>query len=205
DLANAQKRFAARNGQQFGDARIGGGSVNFFVGVAEFDFVITLENAEKRFAVDGLVEQAGKFGGVEVTGLERERLSGSVAEAFEFDDAAVGRKRKARSGFAFVVNDFGKEHFRGGSERARGHLLGVAHELVEVNFRRRDERADAAAAFDEALAFKEDERVARGHEADVMRTREVTLRGNGVAGLQLAGIDALANDALNALISRHSA
>src|SRR5207302_2145293 len=41
--------------------------------------------------------------------------------------------------------------------------------------------------------------------ADMMRTREVPLRGNDVAGLQLAGIDALADDALNALVGRQSA
>src|SRR5215472_17604133 len=71
-----------------------------------------------------------------------------------------------------------------------------------MDFRRGHEGADAAAALDDALALKEGESVARGHEADVMRLGEVALRGNRVAGPQLAGVDALANDALNALIRR---
>jgi len=47
--------------------------------------------------------------------------------------------------------------------------------------------------------------VASGHQADMMRARKVAFGGNRVAGLELPRIDALANDALNALISRHSA
>ena len=39
----------------------------------------------------------------------------------------------------------------------------------------------------------------------MMRARKVAFGGNRVAGLELPRIDALANDALNALISRHSA
>ena len=71
-----------------------------------------------------------------------------------------------------------------------------------MNLWRSDERADAAAAFDKAFAFEGSEGVARGHEADVMRLGELALGGDGVAGLKLAGIDAFANDALNALIRR---
>ena len=70
DLANAQQWVAARNSEKVGDERIGGGSVDFFIGVAQFDFVIALENGEKRFARDGGVEQTGKFRGVEIGGFE---------------------------------------------------------------------------------------------------------------------------------------
>jgi len=61
----------------------------------------------------------------------------------------MGRKRKARGGIVFIVDDFGKEDLRSGSKRARCHLLAVAHEPVEMDFRRRDERPDAAAALNE--------------------------------------------------------
>ena len=73
-----------------------------------------------------------------------------------------------------------------------------------MNLGRSDERADATAAFHEALAFEESEGVARSHEADAMRAREVALGRDTIAGLKLAGIDALANEALNALIRRQS-
>src|SRR5205807_843507 len=119
--ANAQQRFAPRYGEKVSDARIGSGSVDFFVGVTQFDFVIALENAEQRFACDGSAKQAGKLGGAEIADFERERLAGRVAKPFE---------------------------------------------------------------------------------ADVMRRGELALGGDGVAGLKLAGIDAFANDALNALIRR---
>src|SRR2546430_13526333 len=71
-----------------------------------------------------------------------------------------------------------------------------------MNFWRCDKGADAAAAFDKAFTFEGSEGVARGHEADVMGLGELALGGDWVAGLKLAGIDALANDALNALIRR---
>src|SRR5205823_10729315 len=85
---------------------------------------------------------------------------------------------------------------------ARRHLLGVAHELVEMNLGRSDERADATAAFHEALAFEESEGVARSHEADAMRAREVALGRDTIAGLKLAGIDALAKEAWNGWLGR---
>src|SRR5690242_17987505 len=111
DLANAQQWLAARNGEKFGDARVGGGGVHFFVRVTELDIVIALENAKERFTGDGGVKQAGKFGRVKVTGLERERLVCGVAEALEFGDAAGWGKGKTRGGFVFVVDNFGEKNF----------------------------------------------------------------------------------------------
>ena len=128
-----------------------------------------------------------------------------MTQPFEFNDGAGGWKGKARGGFVLVVDNFGEEHFGAGGERACGHLLGVAHQFVEVDFRRCDECADATAALDEAFAFQESKGVARSHETDMVGLGEVTLRRDGVAGLELAGIDALANDALNALIRGQTA
>ena len=48
DLANAEKRFAFGDGEEFGGARIGDGGVDFFVGVTEFDAVFALERGEER-------------------------------------------------------------------------------------------------------------------------------------------------------------
>src|SRR5579864_4364532 len=135
DLANTQQRLAARNGEKFGDARVGGGGVHFFVRVTELDIVIALQNAKERFTGDGGVEQAGKFRSAEITSFQRERLTGSVAEPFESDDATGGGKGKTRGGFVFVVHNFGEKNLGAGGEGAGGHLLRVAHQFVEVDFR----------------------------------------------------------------------
>src|SRR5438132_1119191 len=52
-LANAQQRIAAGNSENLRDSWIGGGRVNFFVGIAEFNLVIALEDSKKRFPADG--------------------------------------------------------------------------------------------------------------------------------------------------------
>src|SRR5258708_1382785 len=58
DLANSEQRIAAGDGENPRDSRIGGGPVNFFFGIAEIVFVITLANSQKRFPADGSVQQA---------------------------------------------------------------------------------------------------------------------------------------------------
>src|SRR5262249_39287 len=127
------------------------------------DFVIAFEEAEKGFALNGRLKQAREFRGVEIAGFEREGLAGTVAKAFEFNDAAFRWKRKACGGCVFIVDGSGNQYPCAGSKRARCHLFGVAHEFVEMDFRRRHERPDAAAALDQTLAFEERQRVARGH------------------------------------------
>ncbi len=204
DLANAQQRIAAGNGENFRDSGVGGGGVNFFVGVAEFDFVIALENSEKRLTADGLVQKSGKFGGVEVAGFESKRLTGGVAEAFELDDLGGGREGKAGRGFIFIVEHFGEKHFGAGGEAASGHLLGVAHQLIEVNFGSGDKRPDTAATLDDAFAFERSESVTSGHEADLMNPGKFAFGSDGITGTQLAGIDALEDRGLDALVSGHA-
>jgi len=204
ELANAEKGIAARDAEEFGDARIRGGGVDFFVGVAKFDFVIALENAEERIAADGGIEEAGKFGGTEVAGFESEGLAGGVAETLELDDAAGGRKGKTRGGFGLGVDELGEKNFGAGGEAAAGHLLGVAHQFIEMNFGRGDESADTAAALDEAFAFEGGEGVAGGHQADLMELGEVALGGDRVPGLEVAGVDAFADGVLDALVGGDS-
>ena len=200
ELANAKKGIAARDAEKVGDARVRSRGVNLFVSVAELDFVVALENAEKRIAADGGVEKAGEFSGAEVAGFESEGFAGGVAKALELDDAAGGRKGKARGSFGLGVDELGEENFGTGGEAAAGHLLGVAHQFIEMNFGGGDESADAAAALDEAFAFEGSESVASGHQADLMELGEVALGGDGVTGLEVAGVDALADGVLDALI-----
>ena len=82
--AASTRRLTARNREKLGNTRVGGGGVHLFVGVAEFDFEVALENGEERFAGDGSFDQTGKFGRVQIAGFESERLAGGVAETFEF-------------------------------------------------------------------------------------------------------------------------
>src|SRR2546429_6023319 len=48
DLANAQERFATRNGEELGDVRVGSSGVHFFISVTKLDSVIALEDAKQR-------------------------------------------------------------------------------------------------------------------------------------------------------------
>jgi len=83
-------------------------------------------------------------------------------------------------------------------------LLRVAHQLVEVNLGGGDKRADAPAAFHNSFTFQSGQGVAGGHQADLMNLGEISFRRDRVSGAQLARFNALANHALNALISRHA-
>src|SRR6266568_2194766 len=118
-----------------------------------------------------------------------------MTQALEFDDVAGGGKGEPGSGLVFIVEHFGKEHLRACDEAAAGHLLGIAHQFIEVNFWGGDKGSDAASTLDDSFAFEEGKSVARGHEADLMNFGEVALRGNGITGMQLSAIDALAEGA----------
>src|SRR6266853_923292 len=204
DLANSQQRIAAGDGENLRDSRIGGGRVNFFVGIAEFDFVIAFEDSKKRFPADGSVQKPREFSGAEIASLKGKRFTRGMAKALEFDDLCGGGKREASRGFIFVVEHFGEEHPGAGGETATGHLLGVAHQLIEMNFWGGDKSSDAPAPLDDAFAFKGGEGVARGHEADLVDVGEVALGSDGVTGAQITGVNALADGALNSLVGRQA-
>ena len=204
DLADAQQGFALGNSEEFGGAGIGDGGVDFFVGVAEFDVVFALESGEERSVLERRGEQAGELGGREIAGFECEGFAGGAAKTLELEDAALGRKRQARSGFFFVVDNFCEENFRDGREAAAAHLFGVGHQFVEVNFWSGDESADAAAALDDAFAFERSEGVARGHQADFVEAGEFPFGCDRVTRPELAGFDDTANRTLNAAIRGNS-
>jgi hypothetical protein len=200
DLPDAEKGFALGDAEEFGGAWVGNGGVNFLVGVTEFDTVIALDRGEERRVLERDGEQAGKLSGREIAGFEGERLAGSGAEAFELEDAALGREREASGGFFFVVDNFGEEDFGDGREAAAAHLFGVRHQFIEMNFGGGDEGADAAAALDDAFALERCEGMTRGHEADFVETGEFPFGCDGIAGLEFAGFDDAANRALDAAI-----
>src|SRR5260370_28809174 len=123
-----------------------------------------------------------------------------MAETFEFYNLAGGWKGEASSGFVFIVEYFGEEHFRARGEAAASHLLRVAHQFIKVNLGSSDKSSNTAAALDDAFAFEGGESVTRGHEADLVDFGEVAFGSDGVTGMQMPGIDALANGALNSLV-----
>src|SRR5712691_8254890 len=123
-----------------------------------------------------------------------------MAKALEFDDLAGGWKREPSGGFIFIVEHLGEEHPGAGGEAAAGHLFGVAHQLIEMNFWGGDKRSNAAAALDDTFAFERGQSVARGHKTDLVDFGEVALGGYGVTGTQVSGVNALANGALNSLV-----
>jgi hypothetical protein len=61
-------------------------------------------------------------------------------------------------------------------------LLGVAHQLVEVDLGSRHEGPNAAAAFDDTFAFEKGQSMPSGHKADLVKAREVALGSNAVSG-----------------------
>ena len=202
-LANTQERFAAGYVEQFGSLRIGCSCVNFLVGIAQLNAIIAFEYSKERIAVKRSGKQSGKLRRGNLTGLKCERFFRSVTEPQQFDDRLGGRKRQARCDIGFVVDEFSEKNLGCGDKTARGHLFGVAHQLVEMDFRLGDKGADAAAALDDTFAFEISERVARGHEADFVKFGEITLGSNRVAGPELTGVNALANGRLNALVGRN--
>src|SRR5258708_27709327 len=128
-----------------------------------------------------------------------------MAETLEFYNLAGGWKGEASSGFVFIVEYFGEKHFRAGGEAAASHLLRVAHQFIKVNLGGRDKSSDAAAALDHAFAVERGQGVTRGHEADLVDFGEARVGSDGVTGMQMPGIDALANGALNSLVGGQAA
>src|SRR6267143_5642886 len=199
-LANAQQGIAAGNREYLRDSGVGCGRVDLLVGIAELDLVIAFENSEQRFPADGGVQKPREFSGAQIAGLQRKRLARGVAQALDLNDVGGGRKRESRGRFGSIVEHFREEDLGSGGEAAAGHLFGVAHQFIEVNFWCGDKSSDAAAALDDSFAFERGESVARGHEADLMKLGEVALGGHRVTGSQLAGFDALADPALDSLV-----
>src|SRR6266404_2591778 len=127
-----------------------------------------------------------------------------MAQAFEFYDPRISREGQAGGDLLLVVNNFREQDLGSGSQTAAGHLLRVAHQLVEVNLGGCDKRADAPAAFHDPFAFQSGQGMPGGHQTDLVDLGEVSFRRDRVSGAQLARFNALANHALNALISRHA-
>src|SRR5438094_532277 len=169
-------------------------------GLAADFFVVALENSEERIAADGGVQEAWKFSSVEVAGFQSKGFAGGMTQALQLDDVAGGRKREPRGRFVFIVEHFCEEHLGAGDQAAAGHLLGIAHQFIEVNFWGGDKSSDAAAPLDNSFALERRKSRKGGPEADLMNFGEVTLGSDGVTRMQLPRIDALADDALNSLV-----
>jgi len=60
NLPNAQKGLAFWNRKKFCGSRVCRGSIDFFVGVAEFDVEVPLQDVEERFALQRRGQQPGE-------------------------------------------------------------------------------------------------------------------------------------------------
>src|SRR5438552_8786807 len=100
----------AGNGENLRDFRIGRSGVNLFIGIAEFDFVIALENSEERIAADGGVQETWKFSSIDETGFQSKEFAGGMPQALEFNDVAGWRKGEPRGRFVCIVEHFSEEH-----------------------------------------------------------------------------------------------
>ena len=62
-----------------------------------------------------------------------------------------------------------------------------------MNFRRGNERADAAAALDDSVALERGKSVTRGHEADFVKFGQIAFGADRISRPQMARVDAFAN------------
>jgi hypothetical protein len=73
-----------------------------------------------------------------------------------------------------------------GREAASRHVLGIAHQLIEMDFGCCDEGACPAASFYDALALQASQGVAGGHETHFMQASEFAFGFDGIPGLHLS-------------------
>ena len=96
-------------------------------------------------------------------------------------------------------NEFGAR-----SKAATGHQLGVAHQPVEVNFRRRNKSAGTTSALHHTFAFELGERVAGGHQTNAVNASQLTLGADFVSGLELSTLNPFQDDSLDPLVRGYS-
>jgi len=113
--------------------------------IAEVDLVIALENSEERIAADRGVQKAREFSGVEGSRFPVQRVRRRPCrKRSSLMRWLVGGRESRAGSFVFVVEHFGEEHLGTSDKTARGHLFGIAHPFIEVNFGGGDEGSDAA-------------------------------------------------------------
>src|ERR1700747_1969148 len=71
-LANTQERFAAGHVEQFGGLRIGCSCVNFLVGIAQLNAIISFQYSKEGIAVKRSGKKFGKLGRGNIAGLKCE-------------------------------------------------------------------------------------------------------------------------------------
>src|SRR4029077_9941492 len=86
------------------------------------------------------------------------------------------------------------------SESATRHVLGITHQLIEVDLGGGYESTGAASTFDDAFTLKTGEGVARGHQAHFVHAGELTLGCNWVAREQFGRLNPLTDSVLDAFV-----
>ena len=90
-LTYAHEWLSARERKQLGSPGVGGRGVDFLVGVAELDLVISFEDLEQRLTTKRSGQQIREISGGEIAGLQRERFLRSVAQTLELMAGEVMR------------------------------------------------------------------------------------------------------------------
>src|SRR4029079_3048915 len=123
-----------------------------------------------------------------------------MPHALDFDDLTGRRDHQACRDLLFPIDDLGGDELRDRRHSAAGHLLRVAHELVEMDARRSDEGPGSSPTLYHSFMLQPGKGMAGRHQTDAMKFRQLPLRGNRITRLEFARFDLLANRALNALI-----
>src|ERR1700676_1392326 len=123
-----------------------------------------------------------------------------MAQTLQLDNAALRRKRKPRISLLLVINNLCEQNFRNRRQAPAGHLFRVTHQLVEVNLRRRNKRANSPPPLYDAFPLQRGQRVPRRHQTHLMNLRKVALRRHCVPRAQVPGLDPLSETALDSLV-----
>ena len=105
-----------------------------------------------------------------------------MTETFHLHQAAIGRRGKASRNLRLIVNDFAAQKLRGGDQAAAGHLLGVAHQLVEVNFGRRYKSSGASTPLHCALTLQRSQGMPGRHQAYLVNPGQFSFGIDRVTG-----------------------
>jgi hypothetical protein len=123
-----------------------------------------------------------------------------MSQSLQLDHSALRRKRKSRIRFLLIIDNLREQHFRNRRHAAASHLFRITHQLVEMNFRRRDKRADPSPPLHHTFALQGSQCMSRRHQTHGMNLRQVALRGDSVPCAQIAGLDPLPESTLNSLV-----
>ena len=110
-----------------------------------------------------------------------ERFIGRVPDPFDFNHSARSRQVQPSRNLVFVGDNLGSNDLRTRSQAPARHLLGVTHQLIEMNSRGRNKCTGAPAPLHYPFALKTGQSMPGRHEADLVDLRQFSLRINRIS------------------------